>query len=301
MFDLSIIIISFNTKEFLKKCLLSIRENTSKPLNYEIIVVDNNSSDGTKDEISNFSSQISNFKLIENEENVGFAKACNIGVKQAKGRYILFLNPDTHIFKHTLNEMVSFMDFHKEAGAATCFVEWPNRKLDDGAHRGFPTPWNAFCYFSGLAKLFPKSLLFNGYNLGFKHLDTVHEIDALTGAFMIVRREAGEEIGWWDEDYFFNGEDLDFCFKLKEKGWKIYFIPTVKVLHYKGVSSGIKSISRDITTADKALRIKITKARFDAMRLFYKKHYKNTYPGILTWLVMLGVSLKEKLALRTIS
>jgi GT2 family glycosyltransferase len=297
MFDLSIIIVSFNTKEFIKKCLESIVANTSKALKYEVIIVDNASSDGTLKEVDGFISQIPNLKILRNEKNIGFSKANNIGVKESKGRYILFLNSDTEVYKHTLDEMVMFMDYHKETGAATCFVELPSKKLDDATHRGFPTPWNSICHFSGLGKVFPRSLIFNGYHLGWKDLDKIHEIDALAGAFMLVRREAGEQARWWDEDYFFYGEDLDFCYMLKKLGWKIFFVPSAKILHYKGISSGIKNASQHLSIADKELKRKATNARFDAMKIFYKKHYQNLYPHVVTKLVLTGVDIKKVFAL----
>ncbi|MDO8461048.1 MAG: glycosyltransferase family 2 protein [bacterium] len=292
MIDLSIIIVSYNTKEFLLKCLQSIIENIGD-LKIEIVVVDNASTDGTISEVQSYSSKL---KIIENAKNVGFSKANNQGVKEANGRYLLFLNPDTIVHSKTLEEMVEFMDNNKEAGAATCKVELPNGKLDDASHRGFPTPWRAFCYFSGLSKILPRSKLFSGYSLGFMNLSVTHEIDACAGAFMMVRKEAGEKIGWWDEDYFWYGEDLDFCYRLKQKSWKIYFIPDVSILHYKGVSGGIKEISNHITTATEETKIRATKARFEAMRIFYKKHYQNKYPEIITWLILQGINLKERLS-----
>jgi hypothetical protein len=169
----------------------------------------------------------------------------------------------------------------------------PNGQIDDASHRGFPTPWNAFVHFSGLAKIFGKTKLFGGYNLGFKNFSETHEIDALAGAFMVVRREAGEKVSWWDEDYFFYGEDLDFCYMLQQKGWKIYYVPEFSVLHYKGVSGGLKKVSKDITTADSETKKRATKARFDAMRIFYKKHYEDKYPLFITRLVYTGISLKQ--------
>lgn len=189
--------------------------------------------------------------------------------------------------------MVNFMDQSPKIGASTCKVVLTNGKIDDASHRGFPTPWNALTHFSGLAKLFGNLKHFGGYNL--KHLDfsKSHEIDALAGAFMIVRRKAGEEVGWWDEDYFFYGEDLDFCYMLKQKGWQIYYVPDFSVLHYKGVSGGLKKVSKDMTTADNETKKRATKARFNAMRIFYKKHYEDKYPWILTRLVYLGISLKQ--------
>ncbi len=291
--DLSIIIVSYNTKEFLKKCVDSIFEH-GKSLKIEIIVVDNNSTDGVVETIPGSKYPVSNFKLILNKENVGFSKANNIGIRQASGKYILFLNPDTEIRKNTLQKMVDFMDTYTSAGVATCRVELPSGELDDASHRGFPTPWNSFAHFTGISKIFSESTIFNGYNLGFKDLNKIHEIDSCAGAFMIARKKAGEEIGWWDEDYFFYGEDLDFCFELKEKGWKIYFVPSVSILHYKGVAGGIKDVSKKITTADEETKKRSQKARFDAMRIFYKKHYKKKYPSWITKLVMVGISMKEK-------
>jgi hypothetical protein len=290
MIDLSIVIVSYNTKDVLKECLESIYK-TIKNLSFEVIVVDNASKDQTREEISKLG--FPNFKFIQNKENLGFSKANNIGVKETSGRYVLFLNPDVVVHSETLEGMVYFMDKEREAGAATCKVILTNGKIDDASHRGFPTPWNSFTHFSGLAKLLGRIEHFGGYNL--KHLDfsQTHEIDALAGAFMIVRREAGEEVGWWDEDYFFYGEDLDFCYMLQQKGWKIYYVPEFSVLHYKGVSGGLKKVSKDITTADSETKKRATKARFDAMRIFYKKHYEDKYPWFITRLVYTGISLKQ--------
>jgi len=293
--DLSIIIVSYNTKEFLKGCIESIYK-TIKDINFEVIVVDNNSTDGTDKAVAALESSRSDFKFIQNSENLGFSKANNVGVKKAQGRYLLFLNPDIIVHEKTLQGMVKFMDKHQDAGAATCKLVMPNGKIDDASHRGSPTPWNAFTHFSGLAKLFGKTKLFGGYNLGFTDLTKTHEIDALAGAFMLVRRKAGEEAGWWDEDYFFYGEDLDFCYMLREKGWKIYYVPEFSALHYKGVSHGLKKISKDITTASEETRTKSQRERFRAMRLLYKKHYEQKYPKFLTSLVYFGIFLKEKTA-----
>jgi GT2 family glycosyltransferase len=297
--DLSIIIISFNTKDLTLACLKSIFSHV-KEIAYEVIVVDNNSKDDSVREISKLESKIPNLKLIINKENLGFSRANNIGVKHSTGRYVLFLNSDTLVPKKTLEYMINFMDKHTQAGAATCFVRLKNGKLDDAAHRGFPTPWNALCHFSGLAKIFPRSLFFNGYHLGWKDLDKMHEIDALAGAFMIVRRAAGEQTGWWDEDYFFYGEDIDFCYKLKERGWKIYFVPEVEILHLKGASSGIKKESQKITTASIETKRWVTNHRFEAMKIFYRKHYLHKYPYLVTRAIMLAIDLKKFFSLRSL-
>ena len=295
MIDLSIIIVSYNTKEFLKKCIVSIAENV-KSISYEVIVVDNASSDGSASEMSNLKSKISNLKVISNKKNVGFSKANNLGLKASmESRYVLFLNPDTVVQKQTIGKMIEFMDLHEDAGASTCKLVMPNGQIDDASHRGFPTPWNSFSHFTGLEKLFPKNKLFSGYSLGWMNFDSVHEIDVLAGAFMLVRRKAGKEAGWWDEDYFFYGEDIDFCYMLREKKWKIYYVPNVSIVHYKGVSGGLKNVSKEITTASEETKKRASKWRFEAMRIFYNKHYKNRYPWIINLFVDLAISLKEKI------
>ncbi|MBI2338430.1 glycosyltransferase family 2 protein [Candidatus Daviesbacteria bacterium] len=302
MIDLSIIILSYNTAKLTKECLLSIEKNKPRSFDYEAITVDNASTDGTVGAIQQFNnSTINKIKIISNKKNLGFSRANNQGVRIATGRYILFLNADTVVYPRTLETMIKFMDQHKSAGAATCRVELPTGGLDDSCHRGFPTPWRAFCHFSGLSKLFPRSRLFAGYSLGWMSLTETHEIDSCAGAFMIVKRQAGEEVNWWDEDYFWYGDDLDFCYRLKKKDWKIYFVPTVKILHYKGVSGGIKKISQHLTNATKETIIRATNARFQAMNIFYKKHYLNKYPRFITWLVMQGINLKRWLTLRSLT
>ena len=293
MIDVSIVIISYNTKTLTGECLESIKKNVSKKISYEIIVVDNASGDESAEFLrKSFPDVI----LIANKDNLGFAKANNVGIKKTTGRYVLCLNSDTVVYPGTLEYMVDFMDNHKDAGASTCKLEMPNGEIDDASHRGFPTPWNAITHFSGIAKVFPHSKLFSGYWQGWKDLSKTHEVDVLAGAFMLIRREAGDEAGWWDEDYFFYGEDVDFCYQLGQKGWKIYYVPEVSILHYKGVSGGIKKTSEKITTATKETRRRVTSARFNAMRIFYKKHYDKKYPKFLTWLVMQGIGIKEKMA-----
>ena len=291
MLDLSVIIVNYNTKEFLKRCIKSIEGCVSKKIKYEVIVVDNSSSDDSADMVTK---EFPNVKLIANKVNGGFSKANNQGVKVShESKYILFLNPDTITQDKTIEEMIKFMDENKDAGAATCKLVMPNGQIDDASHRGFPTPWNSFSHFLGLSRIFPRSRIFAGYSLGWMDLDSIHEIDALAGAFMLVRRTAGNEVRWWDEDYFFYGEDIDFCFELKQLGWKIYYVPTVSIIHYKGVSGGIKSVSKEITTASDETKKRATKWRFNAMRIFYNKHYRQQYPWFVTFLVDKGIWLKE--------
>jgi GT2 family glycosyltransferase len=297
MTDLSIIIVSYNTRDLITACLDSIKE-TAKNISYEVFVIDNASSDDSQEVIKKYIQGDKSKKVffVENDKNLGFSAANNKAMKNVLGRYILFLNPDTVVYPKTLDYMVKFMDENKKVGAATCELLMPNGKIDDASHRGFPTPWNSFNHFSGLAKLFPKSRIFSGYSQGWKELKKTHEVDALAGAFMIVRREAGDQAKWWDEDYFFYGEDLNFCYELIKHGWKIMYVPEVSILHYKGVSGGLKKVSENITKANSEVKKRATKARFDAMRIFYKKNYEDKYPKFLTKLVMLGISLKEKVS-----
>lgn len=290
--DISIIIVSFNTKDLTTECIRSVIR-TIKKSSYEIIIVDNNSEDDSVKEIKrSFDSAQDKIFIIENSENFGFSKANNIGVKQSNGRYVLFLNSDTVVYENTIDGMVEFMDQNKDSGAATCFVRLPNGKLDDAAHRGFPTPLRALSHFTGLSKL----LLFepfSGYSLKHLRIDQKHEIDALAGAFMLVRREAGEMVGWWDEEFFWYGDDLDFCYRLKEAGYKIYFVPEFEILHYKGASGGIKKESKHLTTATQETRARAHDARFSAMKIFYEKHYKNKYSALIRALVLSGINFKK--------
>lgn len=291
--NLSIIIVNFNTYKFLKECINSIYKN-APIFASEIIVVDNASSDGSADKIHKNFPRV---RLIANKKNIGFAAANNQGIKQASGKYILLLNPDTVISKNVLDRTAGLMDQNPQAGIVTCKVVLAGGSLDDACHRGFPTPWNAFCYFSGLAGLFPKSKLLNGYHLGFCDMDKTHEIDACAGAFMLIRREAGEMVRWLDEDYFWYGEDLDFCYRIKQAGWKVMFTLEAEIIHYKGVSSGIKRHSQSISSADKSTQLFATKSRFEVMRIFYDKHYKGKYPVWLTALIFSAIKFKEYLNL----
>lgn len=306
MIDVSIIIVSFNTAKLTVETVASIEKSYPKEVamgKYEVIVSDNNSTDGSVKALQDYkkTSRMKVLMILDNKKNLGFAKGNNVAVKKAKGRYVLFLNPDTVMYPRTIPTLVDFMDTHKTAGAVTCKVKIPNGGIDEASHRGFPTPWNAFTHFSGLEKAFPRSRLFAGYTRGWENMGGIHTVPAIVGAFMLVRREAGEQIGWWDEDYFFYGEDLDFCYSLGEKGWKIYYVPTVSILHYGGVSSGIKKQSQGITTANVERKIMVQNHRFEAMRIFYKKHYMKKYPRFVTWAVFKGIDYLHKKNLPKVS
>ncbi len=297
--DLSIIILNYNTKQLAIDCISSIEKNYPHEVKagfFEVIVADNASPDKSLDLFEDYAkkTKIKEFQVVDNKENIGFAKGNNNAQKYSKGKYVLFLNPDTIVYPKTLNRMIEFMDSHEDAGAATCKIEIPPGGIDEASHRGFPTPWNGFTHFSKLEKVFPKSRLFAGYTQGYKDFSKIHEVDAISGAFLLVRRSVGEQIGWWDEEYFFYGEDIQFCYNVKKAGYKIYYIPDVAILHYGGVSSGIKKQSHNISTADAEHRKKMQGHRFEAMRVFYKKNYTDKYPKIINWLVHNGISFLHK-------
>lgn len=295
--ELSIIIVSFNTEKLLKQCIEAIKSSNAFSSSWELIVVDNASTDNT---VFMLKGSFPDVVVISLAENIGFAAANNRGVAKTSGDFILFLNPDAIVEKNTINEISSFMESDKKVGVATSKLVLPNGSMDDACHRGFPTPWNALCYFTGLTHLFPGSKLLSGYTLSYLPKDKVHEVDSVSGAFMMVRRETGEQIGWWDEDYFWYGDDLDLCYRAKKNGWRVMYIPQVKTLHYKGISSGIKKHSNHLSNADLATKIKATNARFDVMKIFYQKHYEKKYPSLVKKLVLLGVELKRKIALRSL-
>lgn len=295
---LSIIILNYNTKKIALEAVASIEKNypaQTQSGEFQIILTDNASPDKSLAAFDEYKKKTKTklFEVIDNGGNIGFAAGNNKGIPPAKGEYILFLNPDTVVYPHTLTRLITFMDKTPDAGAATCRVEIPGGKIDEASHRGFPTPWNAFTHFSGLERLFPHIKLFAGYTRTFEDLTKIHEIPAAVGAFLFVRKEAGEKIGWWDEDYFFYGEDLQFCYDIWNAGYKIYYVPDVKILHLGGVSSGIKKHSQNITTANAEIRRKVQGWRFDAMRIFYKKNY-SSYNPLLSWMVMKGINFLHK-------
>jgi len=263
----------------------------------EIFVVDNASQDGSVKIVQQEFPQV---KLIASDKNLGFAKANNLALQQAQGRHLLFLNPDTIVPEETLPKMIKFMDENPTVGVATCYIELTSGGMDPDCHRGFPTPWAAFCFFTKLEKLFPRSKIFGAYHQTWKNLAKTHEIDACCGAFMMVRRVAIEEVGIWDEDFFFYGEDLDWCYRFKEKGWKVMFYPRVKIIHHKGASSGMKRGSQQVTKATKESKRQALQASTDAMRIFYEKHYRQKYPAPITWLVLGGIKLMEKIRLQRV-
>lgn len=285
--DISIVIVSFNTKELLTDCLASIKV-AANSLKNEVYVVDNHSSDQTADFVKKNHPWV---KLIANSQNVGFSKANNQALKRAKGRYILVLNPDTKLMPKTLTTMIDFMKKHEDTAVATCRVELASGALDLDCRRHFPTPWRAFCHFSGLEKIFKGSKIFDQYYVGYVPDTKEHLIDSCAGAFMMIRCDALQKVGLFDENFFFYGEDLDLCFRFKEAGYKILYTPTTKIIHYKGAASGMKVASRHITKATSESKKKAIAESVRAMELFYEKHYVTRYPFFVTFLVVTTIKI----------
>lgn len=297
--DLSVIVLNLNTRDMLEDCLRSLVQSemlgSNSEYSMEVVVSDNGSTDGGQEMVK---SEFAWAKLVENGRNLGFAAGNNAALSQAMGRYVLFLNSDTKVPAGTLSTMLKFMDGNPKAGVSTCYVEMRDGMLEANCHRGFPTPLNSLSYFTGLYKIFPRSKIFGGYYQTYKDLTKVCEVDSVAGAFMMVRREAAQSAAlgpnkWWDEDFFFFGEDLDFCYRLKQKGWQILFNPAVKIWHYKGATHGLNK--QGLVTLSEEERRKIIESTTEAMKLFYEKHYLHKYPSIVTRLVLSGVAVLARI------
>lgn len=289
MDKVSVIIVNFNTKDILIDCIKNLQNSDYK--NLEIIVVDNGSFDGSASAVKD---EFPNVNVIESS-NVGLAAGSNLGLKAATGKYLLYLGSDAFPNKNTIGEMVEYFNSNQDVGAATCKLVLRDGTVDMDAHRGFPNPWAALTHFSKLNKIFPKSKIFNQYFLGWKDLDKPHEIDLCISHFMMIRKDIIDKLGGWDEKFFVYGEDVDMCYRIKESGYKIMYLPEWEATHYKGVSVGIRKESKDVAKASKETRLKMSKERTNAMRLFYKKHYSDKYPLVMTSIVIFAINLLERI------
>jgi N-acetylglucosaminyl-diphospho-decaprenol L-rhamnosyltransferase len=282
--DLAIVIVSFNTRELLCDCLRSVY--ASQGVTFDVCVVDNASSDGSPDMVA---AEFPQARLIRSPVNGGFAYANNLGLAawgwsaqsaecQECPRYGLLLNSDTVIPPEALARMVSFMDSHPQAGAAGPKLVRQDGSLDLACRRSFPTPAVSFYRLVGLSKRFPHSQRFARYNLTYLDPDQLTEVDCVNGAFMIVRGRAIKQVGVLDEQFFFGGEDLDWAYRLKAAGWKIYYNPSIVVRHVKRASFG-----------------KNPQAQYEferAMWLFYRKHYRPGTSCFLDVLICIALAVR---------
>jgi O-antigen biosynthesis protein len=233
--ELSVIIVSYNVCDYLRQALASVIKATTG-INCEIIVVDNHSSDGS---VAMIRDEFRDVRLIISASNEGYAAACNKGIMASSGDFILILNPDTVVQPDAVKVAMTFMQGHPDAGAAGA------RLVDGGGNflpeskRGFPSPLTSFFRLTGIGKLFPRSAFFNAYYLGHLSEYETCRADILTGAFMLIRREALDTAGLFDTAFFMYGEDIDLCWRIRKAGFYNYYLPGVLVTHFKGRSAMI--------------------------------------------------------------
>ena len=276
---LSIIIVNYNTYDLTKQTIESIIQK-EHPFQYEILLVDNASSDGSIENLQEHFNDLlleGILQIFINEANLGFAKANNIGMRIAKGEYILLLNSDTVVKEDCLAKCLSHMDKNNNIGALGCKVVLPDGKLDHACKRGFPTPKASLYYLLRLYKKDP--IKYGQYDALHLHEDEVGEVDCLMGAFMLMSKEALNRVGLLDEDFFMYGEDIDLCYRIKEGGYKILYYPKAQIIHHKGGSS-------------KKKRTKVIYDFHQAMWIFYKKHYYTKYNFTISFLVYIGIWAK---------
>ncbi len=271
--EVSVIIVNYNVKYFLEQTLKSAEEALAD-IESEIIVIDNNSSDGS---IEFLKSKFPDVRFIVNRENVGFSKANNIGIKLARGKYSLVLNPDTVIGKDVINGCIQWMDSHTDCGGIGVRMIDGNGVFLPESKRSFPSPWVSFCKMFGLTWLFPKSPLFAKYHLRYLDENAPHKIDILAGAYMFIRTALLQRTGGFDEDFFMYGEDIDLSFRMVEEGFFNYYIPQT-IIHYKGESTKKDSI-------------RYVKVFYEAMLIFFRKHYPN-YSTLYSFFIKAAVFLK---------
>ncbi len=273
--DLSIIIVSYNSRQCIVPCIDSIFQNLPS-CDYEIIIVDNNSGDGTIEMVREIFPEV---HLIKNNYNAGFAKSNNQAINLAKGKYILLLNPDTIVLESSIDNMFSFMEKNNEVGIVGPMIINADGTFQPQCKRGFPTPSSVFSYFLGLHKIFPKNKTFGKYLLTYLDQNELNEIDSVSGACMFVRRQVFKEVGLLDEDYFMFGEDLDLCFRAKQEGWKVCYLPASKIVHFGGHGG---TSSRPFKT---------TYDFFKSAYIFYKKNLSHKYHFLFNFIIYFGIWL----------
>jgi len=253
--ELSVIIVSFNAREYLRQAVASVIAATVS-VDSEIIVVDNCSSDGSPETIG---LQFPNVRVIRNERNIGFGAACNVGINASTSRFILILNPDTYVQPDAISVALGFIKQHPESGAVGArMVDGTGTFLPE-SKRGFPSPLASLFRFTGMYRIFPHSSLFNAYYLGHRPDNLTCRADILTGAFMMIRREALEKTGLFDTSFFMYGEDIDLSWRIVKAGYINYFVAESRITHFKGKSSEADDLS-------------IIRNFYGSMIIFARKH-----------------------------
>ena len=274
---LSVIIVNYKVKHYLEQCLRSVAE-ASRGIAVEVIVVDNASGDGS---VEYLRERFPDVTIIASEENLGFARANNLAIRNSHGQYVLLLNPDTIVAEETFSDFITFMDSTPDAGGCGAYMLHTDGSFAPESRRGLPTPFVAFCKMSGLASLFPKSRTFGRYYMRYLNENEVNRIEIMSGAFMFLRRDALDKAGLLDEDFFMYGEDIDLSYRILKAGYNNYFLPS-RILHYKGEST-VKSSYRYVHTF------------YRAMELFFNKHYAH-YSILLSLPIKLAIWGRAMLA-----
>ena len=278
--DLSVVIVNYNVKYFLEQCLLSVKQALTG-IHGEVIVTDNNSVDGSCQMVNE---KFPDIQLIENRENMGFAKANNQAISQAKGKYILILNPDTVVEENTFHKCIDFMNQHPDAGALGVKMIDGKGKFLPESKRSLPTPAVAFFKIFGLSRLFPRSQLFGKYHLGYLDPEKTHSVEILTGAFMFLRKTVINQIGPFDEDYFMYGEDIDLSYRIITNGFRNYYYPETRIIHYKGESTRKGSLN-------------YISLFYKAMIIFARKHFSRKNIRLLSFLISLAIYFRASLSI----
>jgi GT2 family glycosyltransferase len=275
----SVVIVHYETPELLVGCLESLAASVG--VSIETFVVDNASTTFEPDAVSR---ALPAARIIVNDRNLGFSRASNVGLRLAKGRYRLLLNPDTVVAPDSLAVMTAYMDAHPNVGCATCRLELEDGSLDLACRRLFPTPVRSLYRITLLSRLFPRSRRFGQYNLTYLDEHETTEIDSPCGAFMLVRREVAEQVGLLDEAYFMYGEDVDWSFRIKAAGWRIMYVPVTTVQHRKRASS-------------RRFRQQTIRYFHDGMRRFYRAHYANGQPRLVSLVILFAIAARERVEL----
>jgi GT2 family glycosyltransferase len=280
MTDLSISIVNYNNKECLAACLDSVYSHPAD-VSFEIIVIDNGSCDGSVEFVKQAFPSV---KVIGNSENRGFVKANNQGIRASGGRYLLSLNNDTIIKNGTLGGLVRFMQEHPDVGVCGPKVLNQDGTFQRQCRRSFPTLSSSLSYFLKLHKLFPRSEFFGRYLMTHWDCDKGGEVDSVSGCCLMVRREVIKKVGILDENFVMYGDDLDWCYRIKQAGWKVCYVPDVQIIHLGGQSS-------------RRLSGKCIVLFYRAMAIFYRKHYAPRHTFIINSIVYAGIWLKAVVAL----
>lgn len=285
MQTIAVVIVNFNTSQLLQECLRSLAQASQHYL-LDVWVVDNGSSD---DSVAMVRREFPAFHLIESTHNGGFAYANNLALRQIIAApeppaYAMILNPDTVVVAGAFDVLAGYLAAHPDVGAVGPRLLLPDGSLDLACRRSFPTPEVSLWRMTGLSRLFPKSARFGRYNMTFVDPLTTIEVDALVGACMVMPTHVLQEVGLLDEAYFMYGEDLDWCYRFKQYGWRIVYVADAVVHHVKRASSR----QRPVQTI---------RYFYDAMRIFFRRYYADTTPMVVCWVIEFGITLKEQLSL----